>query len=157
MNFPDAATVEDYLSRLPADRLAPFGQLVDLFRDALPPGFTLVMQYGMPTFVVPLERYPAGYHCQKGTPLPFLGLASQKNHLAVYHMGLYAEPGLLDWFDAALKNDGLKPDIGKSCVRLNPAKPLPLRALRELAGKLTVDEWIALYETRFRQTPGKKS
>jgi hypothetical protein len=155
MNNLQAATVDEYLAWLPADRQAPASQLVELFRAALPPSFDLTMQYGMPSFVVPLARYPAGYHCQKDTPLPFLAVASQKNHLAVYHMGLYAQPDLLEWFKGALAAAGCKVDIGKSCIRFNPAKPLPEAVLRELAGKLDVDAWIACYESAVKPASKK--
>jgi hypothetical protein len=54
---------------------------------------------GMIGWAVPLKTYPAGYHCA-GSPLPFINLASQKNFIALYHMGLYSTPELLDWFVA---------------------------------------------------------
>lgn len=103
-------------------------------------------------FSVPHSRYPAGYHCNPKDPLPFAGLASQKNHIAFYHMGIYADPALLDWFQKAYaERVPGKLDMGKSCIRFkNPAK-VPVDLLAELCSKMTVDDWIALYEKELKK------
>jgi hypothetical protein len=110
------------------------------------------MGYGMPGWDVPHKLYPPGYHCDPKLPLPFLGLASQKQHIAVYHMGLYADKALLKWFTEAYAKLGIgKLDMGKSCIRFrNPAK-IPYALIGELAGKMTVKEWIGVYERELKR------
>lgn len=146
-----AATVEAYLAELPDDRRAAVQALLDTFNRHLPKGFELRMNYGMPAYVVPHGLYPAGYHCEPALPLPFLSVASQKNNLAVYHMGLYADPALLAWFTAAhAKASAKKLDMGKSCIRYKKAEDMPLALLGELAKKMTPKAWIALYEAELK-------
>ena len=142
-----ASTVEHYLEELPDDRKLVVTALFEAVKKAMPPGFQAGVGYGMIGFSVPHSIYPAGYHCNPKDPLPFAGLASQKNHIAFYHMGIYADPDLLDWFQKAYaaRVPG-KLDMGKSCIRFkNPAK-VPIDLLAELSSKMTVDDWIALYE-----------
>ena len=111
-----AATVHAYLAELPDDRRAALQALLDTFDRHLPKGFERRMNYGMPAYVVPHSLYPAGYHCEPALPLPFLSVAAQKNNLAVYHMGLYADPALLAWFTAAhAKASAKKLDMGALC------------------------------------------
>jgi len=104
-------------------------------------------QHGMPGFSVPLSKYPQGYHVD-GTPLPFIGIAVQKRHLAVYHMGMYRDTELYDWFITEYpKHMDTKLNMGKSCIRFTNPKKIPYSLLGELAEKMTVEEWIALYES----------
>jgi hypothetical protein len=110
------------------------------------------MSYGMIGYVVPHSKYPAGYHCNPKDPLPFLNIASQKNHIAVYHMGLYSKPDLLNWFTAAhAKASAKKLDMGKSCIRYKKAEDIPQSLIGELASKMTPDEWISQYEQAFKK------
>jgi hypothetical protein len=146
-----AQTVEDYLSELPAERQAAVRTLRDTLRAALPPGFEERMNYGMVGYVVPHSLYPAGYHCDPKAPLPFMGLASQKASVNLYHMGLYADPALLAWFtEAHATASKRKLDMGKSCIRYKKPEDMPLALLAELAGKMTVEAWIALYEGQLK-------
>jgi len=147
-----ATTVEQYLEELPAERKEVMTSLLKATQAALPPGFQTGVGYGMIGFSVPHSRYPAGYHCNPKDPLPFAGLASQKNHIAFYHMGIYADPGLLDWFQKAYaERVPGKLDMGKSCIRFkNPAK-VPVELLAELCSKMTVDDWIGLYESQMKR------
>jgi len=142
---PDSTTA--YIAALPQDRHQPMHALCEVFRLHLPKGFEETIAYKMVSFCVPHSTYPAGYHCAPTIPLPFVQIASQKKHLAIYHMGLYAMPDELEWFRAtwAAATDE-KLDIGKSCIRLNPAKPLPLDLLCELARRITVERWIEVYD-----------
>ncbi len=150
-----AATVDAYLAELPDDRRAAVQALLDTFSRHLPKGFELRMNYGMPAYVVPHGLYPAGYHCEPALPLPFLSVASQKNNLAVYHMGLCADPALLAWFTAAhAKASAKKLDMGKSCIRYKKAEDMPLALLGELAKKMTPKAWIALYEAELKPKKG---
>ncbi len=145
-----AVTVEEYIASLSDDRK----QAVDLLRKAikknLPKGFKEQMSYGMIGYVVPHSLYPAGYHCTPALPLPFLNIASQKNFIAVYHMGIYGSPKLSEWFTAAYTKLNLgKLDMGKSCIRFKKPEQIPYALIGELCTKMTVAEWIALYEKNY--------
>jgi uncharacterized protein YdhG (YjbR/CyaY superfamily) len=116
----------------------------------LPEGFQEEMSYGMLGFVVPHSIYPKGYHCKPNLPLPFMNIASQKNFIALYHMGIYANPELLNWFVAEYsKLVKSKIDIGKSCIRFKKMEDIPYELIGELAAKMTVSEWISIYENNF--------
>ncbi|HNF39155.1 MAG TPA: DUF1801 domain-containing protein [Chitinophagaceae bacterium] len=147
-----ATTVEQYVSELPADRQATINALRKVIKKNLPKGFQECMGYGMLGYVVPHSIYPAGYHCNPKDPLPFMGLASQKNSINLYHMGIYAEPKLYKWFtEAHAKASPKKLDMGKSCVRYKKAEDIPLKLIGELASKMTPKEWISLYESAFEK------
>lgn len=149
-NFTD--TPDQYVSQLPEDRVAPIEALRQTLRENLPPGFEETMSYGMIGYVVPHTRYPAGYHCDPKLPLPFISIASQKHFIAVYHMGIYADPALLEWFQAEYpKHTTGKLDMGKSCIRFKKPNLIPLELIGQLAQKMTVDEWIALYKKAFNK------
>jgi len=118
----------------------------------LPLGFEEGLSGKMISWNVPLETYPAGYHCTPGAPLPFLAVASQKAFIAVYHMGLYARPELMAWFtDAWAKHTPTKLDMGKSCIRLKKLDAMPLDPIGELVGKMTPQDWIAIYEAQYKR------
>jgi hypothetical protein len=151
-----ATSVEAYLAEAPAERQAALRQLRTLLRDRLTPlGFEEAMSYGMVGYVVPHSRYPAGYHCDPKLPLPFLSFASQKQSINLYHMGLYAQPELMAWFQAEhAKASAQKLDMGQSCVRYKKPEHIPFDLIDRLARRLSADDWIALYETLVR--PQKK-
>ncbi|UZT99859.1 DUF1801 domain-containing protein [Chryseobacterium fluminis] len=150
MHIP-ANSPEDYISKIPEERQEAFRKIMDLISKNLPPGFKQGVSYGMPGWSVPLETYPAGYHCAPGSPLPFITIASQKNFIALYHMGLYAKPELLDWFVKEFpRHSKRKLDMGKSCIRFKKMDDIPFQLLAELAGKMTVAEWIDVYETQYK-------
>lgn len=147
-----AASPDAYFKALPPERRAVMQELRAAIAKALPKGFEEVMAYGMPGWVVPLSTYPAGYHCTPGSPLPFLGLASQKSHIAFYHMGIYADPKLLAWFTAeAAKRLPKKLDMGKSCVRFKKPEDVCVPLIADLCRRMTPAQWIKLYETAFRK------
>ncbi len=129
-----------------------FEKLFNAIDDNLPTGFELTEAYGMLTWVVPLSSYPAGYHCAPGTPLPFLSLASQKNFLAFYHMGIYADKDLLEWFqESYTQHTKYKLDMGKSCVRFKKMDDIPYGIIAELSTKISPEMWIEKYETVFKK------
>lgn len=147
----DAPTTAAYLASLDEGRRAPVTQLHRTIKQNLPKGFVDTMSYGMIGYVVPHKLYPAGYHCDPKLPLPFMSLASQKNFVAVYHMGLYAG-AQLDWFQEEwAKRCAEKLDMGKSCIRLKKIDKIPYELIGELASRLTPVEWIALYEKNFKR------
>jgi hypothetical protein len=146
MTGPSDSTVA-YIAALPEDRHQPMHDLCEIFRKHLPKGFEETIAYKMVSFCVPHSIYPGGYHCDPKIALPFIQIASQKKHLAVYHMGLYAMPEELTWFQATwAATTKAKLDIGKSCIRLDPTKPLPLGLLGQLAKRISVERWIEVYD-----------
>ena len=148
----DARTPEHYIRELPADRKEAVSQLREVVLKNLPDGFEEVMSYGMLGYVVPHKWYPAGYHCDPKLPLPFAGMASQKNFIAFYHMGIYAMPQLYQWFVAEYsKYNPAKLDMGKSCMRYKKPEDIPFDLIGELAAKITPDEWIAIYEKNLKR------
>ncbi|WP_333877439.1 DUF1801 domain-containing protein [Flavobacterium sp.] len=147
-----AHTPADYIAELPEDRKAVMQQLRKTINDNLPKGFQEGMGYGMLGYAVPHSIYPKGYHCNPKDPLPFMGLASQKNFVAFYHMGIYADKKLHDWFVAEYaKRCKYKLDMGKSCVRFKKMDDIPYDLIAELTQKISVQDWINLYESAFNK------
>ena len=147
-----AATPDQYMKELPADRREPMTQLRNTIAKNIPKGFKEAMGYGMPGWVVPHELFPAGYHCDPRQPLPFAGIASQKNFIALYHMGIYCQPELLKWFTTEYsKHSSTRLDMGKSCIRFKKPEHIPYKLIGELMKKMTVKDWIAVYEKGLRQ------
>jgi uncharacterized protein YdhG (YjbR/CyaY superfamily) len=147
-----AATVEDYLEELPEDRKKAMTQLRKVIKKNIPKGFEEGMGYGMMGWVVPHKLYPGGYHCTPELPLPFMGIASQKHFIAVYHMGVYCDKTLLSWFQKEYaKISNTKLDMGKSCIRFKKPENIPFALIGELASKMTPQEWIVRYEKAFRK------
>jgi len=146
-----ARTVNAYIDSLPDDRKQIISDMRKAILKNLPKGFEETMQYGMISYVVPHKTYPAGYHCNPKDPLPFMSLASQKNHIALYHMGVY-QGALYDWLVSAWKKSSDKKlDMGKSCIRFKKAEDVPLKLIGELSGKVTPKQWIDVYEKTFRK------
>ena len=147
-----ATTVDEYMEQLPDERKAAMKKLRAIIKKHLPKGFQECMGYGMMGYVVPHSKYPAGYHCNPKDPLPFLALASQKNFIALYHMGIYSDPKLLKWFqEAHAKASTKKLDMGKSCIRYKKPEDIPFELIGELVSKMTPDEWIAMYEKMLKR------
>lgn len=147
-----AATVEQYLEELPQDRREAVIKLRKAIKKNLPEGFKETMGYGMISYVVPHSLYPAGYHCTPNLPLPFMSIASQKNFIAVYHMGVYAIPKLLKWFTTQYaKETFAKLDMGKSCIRFKKPEQIPFELIGELSSKLTPEDWIIFYEKNIKR------
>lgn len=145
-----AKTPEEYIESLPEDRQAAISKLRNTIASNLPSGFSEGMGYGMLGYCVPHSIYPNGYHCDPKLPLPFVSIASQKNFVALYHMGMYADPKLLEWFTTEFpKHSKSKLDMGKSCVRFKKMDDIPYDLIGELASKVTVADWITLYERAF--------
>lgn len=146
-----ATSPEQYIAELPEERKEAISKLRATILNNLPKGFEERMSYSMLGYVVPHTIYPAGYHCNTSLPLPFMNLASQKNFIAVYHSGIYADPKLLDWFKAEYpKHCKRKLDMGKSCIRFKKIDEIPYELIGELVTKMTVDEWIEMYEANHK-------
>lgn len=143
----EALTVSEYIEALTGERKFAVEKLRDVIKKNLPEGFREEMNYGMIGYVVPLSLYPEGYLGNKGMSLPFMSIASQKQNIAVYHMGLYANPELMRWFKSTYETAfGCKLDMGKSCLRFRRMETIPYDLIGELASKISVLEWIGMYE-----------
>jgi hypothetical protein len=153
----ETATAKDYLKEVPEDRQEAFSKLRDTILKNLPKGFEEKMAYGMINYMVPLKTYPAGYHCDPSLPLGFMAIANQKNFIALYHMGIYSDPKLLNWFVAEYpKHCKSKLDMGKSCIRFKKPEEIPYKLVAELCKKMKPQEWIALYEGMLAQSKSRK-
>jgi hypothetical protein len=153
-------TVTEILINLPENRAEAFNKLHDVIVKNLPKGFEATVSYGI-GYVVPHNLYPAGYHCNPNDPLPFAGIASQKHSINFYHMGIYADPKLLEWFVSEYpKHCKQKLDMGKSCVRFKKFDEIPYKLIGELMKKMSVKKWIETYEAALKPKPkslkGKK-
>ncbi len=147
-----ATSPEQYIAEMPVERQKAFSKLRSVIKKNLPKGFKETMCYGMIGYVVPHSTYPAGYHCDPKQALPFMNIASQKNFIAVYHMGVYAGPVLMKWFTAAhSKASPKKLDMGKSCIRYKKPEDIPFDLIGKLASKITPYEWIAIYEKNIKR------
>lgn len=145
-------TVKEILTNLPIDRIEPFNKLHDVIVENLPKGFEAAISYGGLGYVIPHRLYPAGYHCKPIEPLPFAGIASQKNTINFYHMGIYLDSKLLNWFvDEYPKHSNKKLDMGKSCIRFKKLDDIPYQLIGELMRKISADEWIKIYETNLKK------
>lgn len=148
----NAASPSEYIAAIPEERRAVFEKLRETIQENIPDGFSEGMGYGMIGYVVPHSIYPAGYHCDPKLPLPFVSIASQKNFIALYHMGIYANPELMDWFVSEYpKYCKTKLDMGKSCIRFKKPDDIPFDLIAQLMQKISVDEWVAMYETLFKR------
>lgn len=142
-----ADTPDQYIDQLPDERKQAMKKLRKVIRNNLPKGFTETMNYGMIGYVIPHSVYPNGYHTDPKQPLPFINIASQKNYIALYHHGIYADPKLLGWFTTEYaKHCQMKLDMGKSCIRFKKIDQIPYELIAELSGKMSADEWIKTYE-----------
>ncbi|MGP6140586.1 MULTISPECIES: DUF1801 domain-containing protein [unclassified Jeotgalibaca] len=140
--------IETFIQNLSEERKGPFKKIRQTILENLPEGFEEIEANGMLSYVVPHSIYPKGYHTNPDQPLPFISLASQKKHIAVYHMGLYGSPELLKWFEEEYKKQvSTKLDMGKSCIRLSKMEAIPYELLGELCQKMTPQEFVAQYES----------
>jgi len=147
-----AKSVKEYLEKVPKERNAYFNKLRETILTNLPKGFDEQINYGMIGYVVPHDIYPGGYHCDPKLPLPFANIASQKNFIGFYHMGIYANPKLLEWFvKEYLKQSDTKLDMGKSCVRFKKMDKIPYDLIGKLMRKMSVNDWIKLYEENIKR------
>ena len=147
-----ATTPEAYLAELTEERQPIISKLRQVILDNLPEGFHEQMNYGMLGYVVPHSIYPEGYHCDTNLPLPFMSLASQKAHIGFYHMGIYANPELLEWFMSEYEKTDIKVklNMGKSCVRFKKEAHIPYDLIGRLVAKVTPEQWIETYETNIK-------
>ena len=147
-----AKSPAEYIYELPEDRKQPIMKLRETILENLPDGFEEEMSYGMIGYVVPHSLYPDGYHCDPQLPLPFINIASQKNFIALYHMGIYSDKDLLNWFISEYpKYVKTKLDMGKSCIRFKNTKHIPYELIGELVSKMSAEQWISKYEQALKK------
>ncbi|MFL0353073.1 DUF1801 domain-containing protein [Xanthomarina sp. GH4-25] len=147
-----ADTPEDYINQVPEERKGALKKLRETININLPKGFEEGIQYGMIGYYVPHSVYPGGYHCKPSEPLPFMSFASQKNSINLYHSGIYANPDIHDWFvNEYPKYCKHKLDMGKSCIRFKKIDEIPFDLIGDLCTKITVKEWIKIYETNIKK------
>lgn len=139
----DATTPAQYLAGLPDDRRAALATVRTVIRRNLPAGIVETMNWGMITYEVPLRTYPDTYN---GQPLAYAALASQKNHMAVYLMGIYGSDELRATFENAYRATGKRMDVGKSCVRFRRLDDLPLDVIGNAIGALTLEQFLAMHD-----------
>ena len=145
-------SIKDYINSLASDRKTTITQLINVIEQNIPKGFEKVMNYGMPSFVIPHSIYPNGYHCDTTLPLPFIGVSNQKSSISLHHMGLYADPELLNWFKLEYpKHSNTKLDMGKSCIRFKKFNAIPYELIGILSNKMTVKNWIDIYEQNIKK------
>ena len=148
-----AKTPDAYVAALPDAHRDAFAALRKTLKQNLPKGFAETMTYGMIGYVVPLSTYPAGYHVDPSLPLGFIAIGSQKNFIALYHMGIYADAGLLEWFQTEYpKHAKTRLDMGKSCIRFKKPDDIPLDLIGELARKMGPQDWIKRYEKALKRS-----
>lgn len=147
----EANSIEEYIDQLPEDRIPVINKLREVINQNIPEGFHETLSYGMIGWVVPHSIYPDGYHCDPKLPLPFLNIASQKNFVAVYHMGVYSDQTILDWFVGEYpKYSKRKLDMAKSCIRLKKMEDIPYDLIGKLCSKITVNQWVNTYENTIK-------
>jgi uncharacterized protein YdhG (YjbR/CyaY superfamily) len=149
-----ATTVAEYLAELPEDRRTALAAVRAAIAAHLPTGFVESMNWGMITYEVPLATYPDTYN---GKPLAYAGLASQKNHMAVYLMGIYGSDALRTRFEDAYRATGKRMDIGKSCVRFRTLDDLPLDVIGDAIGAISLEEFLAAHDAAASLRATKKS
>ena len=148
----DKQSIKDYINSIELDRKKTIIELIDVIDKNIPKGFEKVMNYGMPSFVVPHSVYPDGYHCDKSLPLPFIGVSNLKSSISLHHMGLYADSELLDWFESEYPtHSNTKLDMGKSCIRFKKFNEIPYELIGILSTKMTVKDWIDIYEQNIKK------
>lgn len=148
----NGTTVKEILANVPEERAEAFNRLHQTIIENLPEGFEAAISYGGLGYVVPHSLYPCGYHCKPEEPLPFAGIASQKNSVNLYHMGIYSDPELMKWFTEEYpKHSKRKLDMGKSCIRFKKTQDIPFELIGELMKKMTVQDWVNIYESNLKK------
>ena len=149
-------TAKQYLDSLPDDRRAAISKVRAAINKGLPKGYKEGISYGMLGWAVPHSIYPGGYHCDPKLPVPFAGLASQKNYMSLYLMCIYQDDGHKDWFVKEWKKSGKKLDMGKSCIRFKKLEDVPLDVVTEAVRRIPVKDFIAHYESILSEAPAKR-
>ena len=151
-----AKDAKEYLAALPEDRREAIAAIRKVILKNLPKGYEEGMQWGMPSYFVPLSAYPSGYNCQPDQPLPFVGFASQKNHMAFYGFCIYMDEELKNRFVEEWGNTGKKLDMGKSCVRFKKLEDVPLKVIGDAVKRVPMKKYIRQYEEQLQKSGSRK-
>lgn len=153
-----AKTVDAYLSALPEDRRAAVEAVRAVILKNLDHrgGLEEQMQYGMIGYALSHRAYPAGYHCDPKQPVPFAGLASQKNYIALYLFCVYTNPAERERFEAEWRATGKKLDMGASCVRFKKLEDVPLAVVGRAIKRATAKRFMAAYEAGLSETRARR-
>ena len=152
----EANTPEEYISQLPEDRMKAMIMLRRVINENIPLGYKEVMSYGMVSYVIPHSIYPSGYHCNPKEPVPFISIASQKNYIAMYHMGIYFYTEISTWFqEEYAKKVKTKLDMGKSCIRFKKVDDIPYDLIAELCRKITLEDYLEKYQSVINKSTNK--
>jgi len=149
----EAASVREYLGSLPLERRKELAAVRTAIKRHLPKGYAETMQYGMITYVVPLATFPEGYLGKKEVPLPFVSLAAQKTHLALYLMNVYGSAELERWFRAEYAKTGKRLDMGKSCIRFDASSELALDVIGAAIARTPVGAYVEEYLATRKKSP----
>jgi len=141
---PVPVSVENYFDDLTPVARAVLYPVIDVVRDAMPPGYVLGMSFGMPGWVIPLSTYPNTYN---GQPLAYVSLAAQKNYHSLYLMALYGNPHADAAFRAEWAETGLKLNMGKSCLRFRNLADIDLDIIARCVASISVEQYLATYES----------
>lgn len=145
-------TVEEYIQSVAPEKTESLLKIRETILNNLPKGYEETVSYSMLSYVVPHSIYPAGYHCNPQQALPFVALAAQKNSINLYHMGIYANQDLLNWFKTEYaKECSAKLDMGKSCIRFKKPQDIPYKLIAQLMKKISVKQWINMYEIAYKK------
>ncbi len=145
-------SIKGYINSLASDRKKTITQLINVIEQNIPKGFEKVMNYGMPSFVIPHSIYPDGYHCDNKLPLPFISISNLKSSISLHHMGLYANSKLLNWFKTEYpKHSKTTLDMGKGCIRFKKFNEIPYKLIGTLSTKMTVKNWVDTYEQNIKR------
>ncbi|KHD46671.1 DUF1801 domain-containing protein [Streptococcus hongkongensis] len=136
-------SIEEYLEALPDDRREVINKLRQVIKEHLPDRYDEKLQYQMISYVVPRDLFPEGYHCHPEDDLAFITIGSQKNHIAIYHNGIYMFEHIREWFvmqyPLYMKT---KPDIGKSCIRFKNMKTIPYDLIGKLCQQVSQEAFL---------------
>jgi hypothetical protein len=152
-----ARTVKEYLAALPPDRRAAIEAVRQVLLKNLDKGYEEGMQYGMIGYYVPHRLYPAGYHCDPRQPLPFAGLASQKNYMSLYLGCVYGPTEHAEWFRTAWARTGKKLDMGKACIRFKKLEDLALDVIGQAIRRVPAKQYISDYQTTLKDARKRKN
>jgi hypothetical protein len=142
--------IEEFLASIPEERRSAILALRNTILENIPSGFEERISPTGITFVVPLEKFPAGYHTKANTPLAMIWISNEKNYISLHHLGLYGNKELLDWFTSAYAEQvPSKLDMGKGCVRFKKMDQIPYELVTKLVKKISVERWIEIYTTAF--------
>lgn len=139
-------TVTQYLAALPPERKRALQAVRKVVKANLDPKVKEGIQYGMIGYFIPHSVYPDGYHCSPEQPLPFMSIASQKNHMAVYLFCIYGDEAEAARFEKQWARSGKRLDMGKSCVRFKKLEDLCLETIGAAIKRMTAARFIDHYE-----------